>query len=62
MSELIWATRSSQLVNLDPALGRAQADAFFAMLQNLAPKSAAQTACPGHSVAARCQPHLKSEC
>jgi hypothetical protein len=41
--ERIWATGSSQLVNLDPALGRAQADAFFAMLQNLAPKTAAQT-------------------
>ena len=60
--ERIWATGSSQLANSGLALGRAQADALFAMLQNLAPKTAAQTRAPGHSVAARCQPLLKSEC
>jgi hypothetical protein len=39
----VWPPDDSQPVNLDPALGRAQTDMFFAMLDNLAPKTAAQS-------------------
>jgi hypothetical protein len=39
----IWPSGDSQLTNLDPAIGRAQTDAFYSKLQNLTPKSAAQS-------------------
>jgi hypothetical protein len=39
----IWPADDSQPANLDPAAGRAQMDAFYAKLQNLAPKNAAQS-------------------
>jgi hypothetical protein len=39
----VWPPDDSQPANLDPSLGRAQTDMFFAMLDNLAPKTAAQS-------------------
>jgi hypothetical protein len=39
----VWPPDGTQPPNLDPAIGRAQTDAFYAKLQNLAPKTAAQT-------------------
>jgi hypothetical protein len=39
----VWPPDDKQSPNLDPAVGRAQSDAFYAKLQNLAPKTAAQT-------------------
>jgi hypothetical protein len=39
----IWPSDDSQPPNLDPAVGRAQTDAVYAKLQNLVPKTAAQT-------------------
>jgi hypothetical protein len=39
----VWPSDGSQPPNLDPSLGRAQTDAFFAKLHNLTPKTAAQS-------------------
>ena len=39
----IWPPEGSQPPNLDPSLGRGQVDAFFAKLQNLAPKTDTQS-------------------
>ena len=39
----IWPPEGSQPVRLDASLGRDQSNAFFAKLQNLAPKTAAQS-------------------
>jgi hypothetical protein len=39
----VWHPDDSQRLNLDPASGRAQTDAFYAKLQNLVPKTAAQS-------------------
>jgi hypothetical protein len=39
----VWPPDDSQPANLDPAAGRAQTDALYAKLQNLTPKTAAQT-------------------
>ena len=39
----VWPADDSQPANLDPAVGRAQTDAFYAKLQNLTPKTAAQS-------------------
>jgi len=38
-----WPANDNQPANLDPVLDRAQMDAFFAKLQNLTPKTAAQS-------------------
>ena len=39
----VWPSDGRQPPNLDPAISRAQTDAFYAKLQNLVPKTAAQT-------------------
>jgi hypothetical protein len=41
--ERVWPADATQPANLDPAVGQAQADAFYAKLQNLTPKTAAQS-------------------
>jgi hypothetical protein len=39
----VWPSDDTRPANLDPAGGRAQTDAFYAKLQNLTPKTAAQS-------------------
>jgi hypothetical protein len=39
----VWPPDGNQPPNLDPAVSRAQTDAFYTKLQNLTPKTAAQT-------------------
>jgi hypothetical protein len=39
----VWHPDDSQRLDLDPASGRAQTDAFYAKLQSLVPKTAAQS-------------------
>jgi hypothetical protein len=39
----VWPSDGSKPADLDPTVGRPQTDAFYAKLQNLTPKTAAQT-------------------
>jgi hypothetical protein len=39
----VWPSDDTRPANLDPTVGRAQTDAFYAKLQNLTPTTAAQT-------------------